>query len=220
MTNQPQSTRLRRRHSAGDACRASLVERFQRLSLDVRLDAWGYVATLENNLVEGVELSSFEADLRQGGGNELKKKFRAVHSSAALAANTFAPFKANRQALRLVGIGAFDTIKLEGKCPHGVSKSAPNLDALAEGSEGVVAIKYFKLLEPLSPHPAVLSPAYAEKITDDRCRSGWLANAPSPIKAQCLSVVGCCSANKARVWDCLHIPGAGGNIAVSILGAH
>lgn len=150
------------------------MERFQLLSRDVRLDASGYVAALEDNLLEGVALSSFEADLRQGGGNELKKKFRAVHSSAALAANTFAPFKTSSHALNLAGIGAFDTVRLEGKCPHGVSKSAPNLDALAEGSEGVVAIES-KLLEPLSPHTAMFSPKYKEKIVDDRRRSGWFA---------------------------------------------
>lgn len=71
------------------------------------LDEKGYVSEVGQNLIEGVHLVDFEADLRQGDGNELEEKFRAAHSSSALAVNTFAPFKSDPVALRLPGGGAF-----------------------------------------------------------------------------------------------------------------
>jgi hypothetical protein len=73
-------------------CRSALIDAFKRSASGVLPDKNGYVQTVEQNLVGGVRLLDFESDLRQGDGNELETKFRAVHSSAALAVNTFAPF--------------------------------------------------------------------------------------------------------------------------------
>lgn len=56
-------------------------------------DTKGYVRSPVDNLVPGVRLEQFEDDLRKGAGDELRMKFCALHSSAALAVNTFAPFK-------------------------------------------------------------------------------------------------------------------------------
>jgi len=66
------------------------------------------------NLIEGVRLQDFERDLRQGDGNELAGKFRAAHSSCALAVNTFAPFKAHAAGLRLPGGADFAPPSFEG----------------------------------------------------------------------------------------------------------
>jgi hypothetical protein len=52
-------------------------------------DNLGYTTSLQANLVPDVALDSIESDLRRGDGDELKTKFRAVHSSAALAVNSF-----------------------------------------------------------------------------------------------------------------------------------
>ncbi|MBU0966250.1 MAG: hypothetical protein KKA54_07705 [Proteobacteria bacterium] len=46
-------------------------------------------APLADNLIDGVSLAQFEADLQSGDGAELHGKFRAVHSSSALAVNCF-----------------------------------------------------------------------------------------------------------------------------------
>jgi hypothetical protein len=119
-----------------------------------------------------VTLTDFEADLRQGDGNELEGKFRAAHSSCALAVNTFAPFKSNPAALPLpVGTG-FTSLRFERKCPHGLRGKSPNLDVLAECPSGVVAIES-KCLEPLELHEAEFSPAYAAGIVDERRQTGW-----------------------------------------------
>ena len=63
----------------------------------------GYVDWPQANLVPGVRLEQFESDLRRGDGGELRMKFCAVHSSAALAVNCFAPFKEVAGALMTIG---------------------------------------------------------------------------------------------------------------------
>ena len=94
-------------------------------------------------------MADFEADLRQGDGNELAGKFRAAHSSSALTVNVFAPFKSDISALCLAGKSGFETLHFERKCPHGlVGRRAPNLDVVAMGPNGIVAIES-KCLEPL-----------------------------------------------------------------------
>jgi hypothetical protein len=81
------------------ACRSALIQGFLLSAPHAVLDKNGYVNEAEQNLIEGVRLKDFEADLLQGDGNEMKGKFRAAHSSSALAVNTFAPFKAHPDAV-------------------------------------------------------------------------------------------------------------------------
>ena len=52
-------------------------------------DHKGYVTDIERNLLPGVTREMIEEEYKGGSGHELNGKFRAVHSSAALAANTF-----------------------------------------------------------------------------------------------------------------------------------
>jgi hypothetical protein len=150
----------------------------------VELDGNGYVADIRLNLIEGVRCEDFEPDLLQGDGNELKEKFRAAHSSSALAVNVFAPFKSRRSWLRLPGGEAFELLNFERKCPHGLAgRRPPNLDLVADGPHGVVAVES-KCLEPLSPHIASFAPAYNAEIIDGRRQTAWfkemcrLAEAP------------------------------------------
>jgi hypothetical protein len=86
--------------SALTACRFALIQGLVRSAPQAVLEK-GYVSQAGQNLNEGVSLVDFEADLRQAGGNEMEGKFRAAHSSSALAVNTFAPFKSDSAPLRL-----------------------------------------------------------------------------------------------------------------------
>lgn len=148
--------------------RAALRQAFERVASGIAVDAKGYVAHAAENLVAGISLADVETDLRQGDGNELEGKFRAVHSSSALGVNVFGPFKAKPQHLRLVGQSEFSVLHFERKCHHGlVNRRAPNLDVLAENASRVVAVES-KCLEYLSPHSASFSPAYAAEIVDAR----------------------------------------------------
>jgi hypothetical protein len=155
------------------ACRLALRNGFFTSAPQAVLDKNGYVGEASQNLIEGVRLEDFEADLLQGDGNEMKEKFRAAHSSSALAVNTFAPFKANPDALRLPGGRGFGSPQFEQKCSHGlVGRRSPNLDVLADSPNGVVAVES-KLLEPLTPHVADFSPAYDAGIKDERRLTAW-----------------------------------------------
>lgn len=155
------------------ACLSALSRGFARSTPAIELDTKGYVAEAEQNLIEGVRLTDFEADLRQGDGNELEGKFRAAHSSSALAVNTFAPFKSDIAALRLPGGDNFTDLSFERKCPHGLmGRRPPNLDVVAVGGGAVVAIES-KCLEPLTPHAAKFASAYEAEIRDARRSSAW-----------------------------------------------
>lgn len=150
------------------ACRSAIIRGLIMSAAQVVVDEKGDVSEAGQNLIEGVSLIDFEADLRQGDGNEMEGKFRAAHSSSALAVNTFAPFKSKPAALRLPAGGGFASLSFERKCPHGLAgRRPPNLDVVAEGPSGVVAIES-KCLEPLTPHVADFAPAYDPEIRDRR----------------------------------------------------
>ncbi len=70
----------------------ALLSNFSRDSSGWTVDK-GYARWPQDNLIPGIKLAMFEEDLRRGDGNELRMKFCAVHSSAALAVNCFALFK-------------------------------------------------------------------------------------------------------------------------------
>ena len=150
----------------------ALREAFFHTRPAIELDDRGYVPHFSDNLLPSVRPDDFEADLRSGDGNELGSKFRAVHSSSALAVNVFGPFRTRVSKLMLPGSGPFTKLEFERKCPNGVSSRSPNLDLLLEGPEGIVGIES-KLTEPLSRHRADFSPKYYDKIRDERRSSVW-----------------------------------------------
>jgi restriction endonuclease-like protein len=155
------------------ACYSALWDGFLRSVPQIELNEKGYVAEVSQNLIPGVYLGDFEADVRQGDGNELGAKFRAAHSSAALAVNTFAPFKAKTAALRLPSGSGFASLQFERKCPHGLRRgNSPNLDVLVEGPTSVVAVEA-KCTEHLTSHTAEFRPAYNAEIKDGRRQTPW-----------------------------------------------
>lgn len=155
------------------ACHRALSQGFAKAAPQTFLDEKGYVREAVQNLIEGVSLIDFEDDLRQGDGNEMGGKFRAAHSSSALVVNTFAPFKSRIADLRLPGGAGFSSLSFERKCPHGIAgRRSPNLDVVAVGPSGVVAVES-KCLEHLTPHTAVFSREYEAQITDWRRQTSW-----------------------------------------------
>ena len=136
------------------------------------LDAHGYSGAFTDNLVPSVTVGDFASDLAQGAGNELSGKFRAAHSSSALAVNCFGPFKRNLSDLRVCSAESFTSLCFEKRCPTGVHGTPPNLDVLMERAGRVVAIES-KCTEYLSPHPGRFSMSYRTRIRDARRRSTW-----------------------------------------------
>ena len=169
------------------ACKAGLLQKLRDTNPKLKganpqaVGENGYVTELRDNLIEGVRLEDFVEDLGQGG-NELAEKFRAAHSSSALAVNTFAPFKADPSTLYLPGGRDFSALHFEQKCPHGVAGdlAPPNLDVVADGLGAIVAVAS-KLIEYLDPHRAEFSPAYERDIQDWRRYGAWFKEMMSLI---------------------------------------
>ena len=119
----------------------------------------GYVGCPENNLISSVHMADFKDDMDSGSGNELKGKFRALHSSAALAVNTFATWKRNPTNLSLCGREGFTSLTFERKCPTGLGGTPPNLDVFLDNDHLLIAVES-KFLEYLTPKKGFFSASY------------------------------------------------------------
>ncbi len=133
----------------------------------------GYVEDARLNLLSGVTPEMIKADYCEGAGKEWLTKIRAIHSSAALAANTFGRWKTDPAKLKILGLSGFQPPKLEAQCRTGLGGTPPNLDVLLQSSDIIIGVES-KLLEPLTPTPtkAHFSPSYSR----DRlplCEESW-----------------------------------------------
>ncbi len=160
--------------NARAACIAGLIEGMRHAKPDAAIND-GYAALPEENLIPGLSLSDFADDVEGGAGQELSGKFRAVHSSAALAINCFAPLRASAQKF---DIGACRDLQVDGferRFPIGLARAqAPHLDVVAIAPGEMVAIES-KCLEYLTPKRATFSPRYRTEIVDGRCEGPWFA---------------------------------------------
>ena len=147
----------------------ALSDALKGLDPRTEIDRKGYTNCFRDNLVPGVRPEDFEADLRQGDGNELDGKFRAAHSSSALAVNSFGPFRRHIGELSLLGAEPFQCLHFERKCPTGLRGNAPNLDVLLEGEKATIGIES-KLTEYMDKHQAHFSKAYLQIHDDRRCQ--------------------------------------------------
>ena len=111
-------------------------------------DSNGYVSDDKMNLVPGVTPEMVQDDYQNGSGQEWLGKFRAIHSSAALAANSFGRWKHEPDKLKIIGCDGFQSVRLEAQCRTGLGGTPPNLDVLLESPDVVIGIES-KLLEPL-----------------------------------------------------------------------
>lgn len=148
-------------------CLAGLARSAEAASAGKATDLQGYFAAPEDNLLPSVSLDTIRAELEAGAGGELGGKFRAAHSSSALAVNSFEPLRRWGLPIRLAGelvhVQAF-----EARMPTGLARAQPpHLDVVASGAEAVVAIES-KCLEYLTPKSAAFSDRYETEITDER----------------------------------------------------
>lgn len=144
--------------STADRARRAIRQRYDEISAE-KLDARGYAGSPELNLVPGVRLEDIQTDFAQGSGNELAGKFRAAHSSSALAANTFGPWRTNPPSLHLLGKTGFTSLQFERQCPTGLGGIPPNLDLVVEGTATVIGVES-KFLEFLSPKQPEFTASY------------------------------------------------------------
>ena len=147
---------------------------FLRANANGELDAAMYAKSWQENLLPGIDPLRVEADLRGKGGSELEGKFRAAHSSAALAVNSFGYFLGGEMPLPIPGFAELQFDRFEGLFPTGVGRMPPHLDAVAHNDETVVAIES-KCLEYFTPKRAKFASNYFEKIVDKRRDGPWFS---------------------------------------------
>jgi hypothetical protein len=153
-----------------ERAKARLLDAARRAKPHATFDAAGYSLRLDDNLIEGVSLSQFEADYLAGAGQELRGKMRAAHSSAALVVNAFARWRTNPSTLFLVDVTGFSALRFEVVFPTGLGGTPPHLDLVAYGPAPIAVES--KCLEYLTPKTPVFSRSY-DTITDARRDSPW-----------------------------------------------
>jgi Restriction Endonuclease associating with ARP len=150
---------------------AALLAGARNASRSVRYDQKGYAPRWEDNLMSGLPLAEISHDLSAGAGQELEGKLRAAHSSAALAVNTFGPWRTDSALPILGGITAFRSVRFEAPCPTGLCGTPPHLDLLAEGDLPVAVES--KCTEWMTTKPAAFSLSYDRLRPCHGC-SPWL----------------------------------------------
>ncbi len=159
--------------NARAACIAGLVEGMRHAKPAVAIDDQGYVARPEENLIPGLSLNDFANDITRGAGQERIGKSRAVHSSAALAINCFAPLRASFHRFDIGDCRDLQVDGFERRFSIGLARSqAPHVDVVANGRGGMVAIQS-TCLEYLTLKRATFSPRYRTQIVDERCKGPW-----------------------------------------------
>ncbi|NLN39782.1 MAG: hypothetical protein GX155_09335 [Smithella sp.] len=134
-------------------------------------DNQGYLKKPELNLLPDIDAKIIEGDYRKGSGHEWNSKFRAIHSSAALVANTFGKWKTEPAQLRFAGYAGFDKLVFEAKCPTGLGGTAPHLDVLLQSDDTVIGIES-KFLEPLELTAPIFSDSYSKNRLP-LCEDAW-----------------------------------------------
>lgn len=155
----------------------ALAERLfkQNPSPKAHSDNRSYVENPQDVLVKGVELSAFRADFDKGDGGELQPlpkrppKFHAAHSSSALAANTFGPYRNDPSRLTVIGHSGFTDLQFEAQCATGAGRGNANLDVLLKGAEVVMGVES-KLIETLSKKTAKFSTNKYDKVFQDNSK--------------------------------------------------
>jgi hypothetical protein len=147
----------------------------------------GYTHDPRDNLIYTVSEDDFWSDLEAGAGGHLIEtasappKFCASASSAALAVNTFGPFRHRPEQLSLLGETGFQEFEFEKQLPTGLQGAPPHLDAFAVAADRVIGIES-KFLEPLTEKDARFPAAYAQAV-EHLAEAPWAAMFQSLIDA-------------------------------------
>lgn len=161
------------RRSGASKGSVGLAKLALRARCEATTDSAGYVGSPHENLVRGVRLDQFESDLRQGDGNELRMKFCAVHSSAALAVNCFAPFTERVGDVEILGYRGTGRPQFEKRLKIFPNRRPANLDVWIPHDRGAIAIES-KLLEHLQPTKPEFAPEY-DRLAPPISEGSWWA---------------------------------------------
>ena len=88
-----------------------------------------------------------------------RTRLRSPHSAAALAINSFLPWRGATDQLPLAGWIGFDAVQFDVRCPTGLRGTPPHLDLLALRVEVAVAVTV-RCIEYLSRRKTSVAPSY------------------------------------------------------------
>src|SRR5208282_70428 len=145
-----------------------------RHSFSGAFDDKGYTRSPEENLLPDIDWAPLKKELEAGYGDELRMKFNAVHSSAALAVNCFGRFKSDPHSLLLLGKRGAEKVVFERKFPIFGKVGAPNIDVWIDRGQEAVAVES-KLLEYLTPKEAKFKAAYESLAPPESDPVWWRA---------------------------------------------
>lgn len=91
---------------------------------------------------------------------ELRPRLTRPDSAMALVLNSFLPWLEQTDALELAGLGHFQELNFDTRCPTGVRGTPPHIELVASGPEGVVGATV-QVFDYLAMRPSSLSAAYA-----------------------------------------------------------
>jgi hypothetical protein len=91
---------------------------------------------------------------------ELRLRPIRPDSALALALDSFLPWVACQETLRLGGMSRFLELNFDARCPTGVRGTPPHIELIASGPDGVVGVTV-RVFDYLRHRQSRLSPAYA-----------------------------------------------------------
>jgi hypothetical protein len=101
-----------------------------------------------------------------------RTRLKSPHSAAALAINSFLPWRPATDQLPLAGWVGFDAVQFEVRCPTGLRGTPPHLDLLAL-REGVAVAVTVRCTEYLSRRKAAVAPSYDRLLATTPALEPW-----------------------------------------------
>ncbi len=101
-----------------------------------------------------------------------RTRLKSAHSAAALAINSFLPWRRMTDRMPLAGWVGFDAVQFEVRCPTGLRGTPPHLDLLAL-REGVAVAVTVRCTEYLSRRKATVAPSYDRLLATTPALELW-----------------------------------------------
>lgn len=125
----------------------------------------GRIRRIGDLLIDGIQQENLPASIDRA-------RLRSPQSAAALAVNSFLPWRQAAEQLPLAGWTGFRAIQFEVRCPTGLRGTPPHLDLLALRAEAAVAVTV-RCVEYLSRRKTAVAPSYDRLLAATPGLASW-----------------------------------------------
>jgi hypothetical protein len=143
----------------------ALTEALRQLRPDEVIPLDGQVRQAADLLVDGLDGDQLPNSVD-------RTRLRSAHSAAAIAINSFLPWREAIDQLPLGGWVGFDAIQFEVRCPTGLRGTPPHLDLVAL-REGVAVAVTVRCTEYLGRRKSQVAPSYDRLLADTPALGPW-----------------------------------------------